>query len=128
MGLNVRRFGHPHHFIIVEITLFDAAVADGDFAVEGRGQTVNDAAFDLHGNRCRVDDVATIDHAHEALNADFALGRYCHLGDFADDGAKGFVDGDPASFGSCEFLVPPYCASVSRTQIKSPRPESSARR
>ena len=47
--------GQPQHRIVVEIRLLDAAVLDGDLAVEGGGEREDGRAFDLHLDRQRVD-------------------------------------------------------------------------
>ena len=43
MNLDGRSFIDPQSLIVVEITLFDAAILDGDFAIEDGRQSENDS-------------------------------------------------------------------------------------
>jgi len=129
MRFDFRSVCHAHHRIIVEIALLDASVLDGDLPVKGGGEAVDDGTLDLHRNRARIDDVAAIDRHHHTLDPHLARAAHRDLGNFADDGAEGFVDGDtPARAGGERLTQSPFSASVSSTCRKSARPASKARR
>src|SRR5262249_56481510 len=96
-GLDLGRVGNTQHFITVEVRLLDAAVLDGDFADQRRGQRVNDGALGLHLDRQRIDHMAAIERRDDAMHANFAaLDRRFHY--LRADTAARLGHGDAAPY------------------------------
>jgi len=53
-GLDFRHVGETQGRVVVEVGLSDAAVLDGDLAIEGGAQAVDDRALDLRGDLLRL--------------------------------------------------------------------------
>src|SRR5262249_42219964 len=62
-----------HHLPTIEIGLLDAAVAHGAFAVQERGQSINERALDLASDLLRIDSVTTIGGSDQAVHFHAAL-------------------------------------------------------
>ena len=70
MDFGGRRLRHPQHRVLMVIRLHDAAILQGDLAMERRRNPEDDGALDLRLHRVRVDDDAAIDRADDAADAD----------------------------------------------------------
>ena len=71
-------------------------VLEGDLAVQGRGQAEDDRALDLAPDDDRVDRLAAVDRAHDAVHLHRAVGADRDLGDFRDIAAERLRHGDAA--------------------------------
>src|SRR5258706_10872145 len=87
-GFHFWHFGELEHCVVVEVRLGDAAVVDGDFAVEGGGEAVDDGAFYLGGDLLRVYGVAAVEGEDHA--GDFYFAVLGH-GDFGGGGGVAAV-------------------------------------
>ena len=76
-----RRLVDPQRPIGVEIALFDPPILQRDRAVERGGQAEERSAFELSGERVRVDHDAAVCGTHEAMNAYRAVRRYLDFND-----------------------------------------------
>ena len=71
----VGHFVHAQYAIGVEVLLLDAAVLHRAFAVERRGQTVGERAFDLRLDLLRIDRMAGIRRRDDAMDLERAARR-----------------------------------------------------
>ena len=106
MDLDQRRLAKPQHGVIGKIGLLDGAVLQGDFAEQGGGQTVNDAALYLRDDGVGIDDAPAIDDADHAVNLHGSLIQHGDFGDLGDDGAERFVQGDAFAAARPEIAAP----------------------
>ena len=80
----------PEHLVIIEIALDDAAVFDGDLAIQGGSEAIDDAALHLLGDGQRIHHVAAVDRTHDTFDPDFAAFTHRHFCDFGNDGTEAF--------------------------------------
>ena len=82
--------------IVAEVALLDRAVFDGDFAVEGGCQSVDDAGLDLRaeavGRYCNAGIHCGNNSVHLGLAVDDG-----HLDHLRDNGSEAFLKRNPAS-------------------------------
>ena len=93
------------HWIVVEMPLYDPAVLDRNFALQGSSQAVDRPAFHLGLDGVGIDNPARIDAAPHFVNPDRAI-RDGNFRDLADDAAEGFHDGDTARPSGRKRLAP----------------------
>src|SRR6266566_6632986 len=67
---DLRHLGDAHRVVIIEVGLLDAAVLDGAFLIEQRGQTVDERACDLPLDLSWIDAVSRIGGGNNAVNLD----------------------------------------------------------
>src|SRR6476646_5533311 len=67
---DLRHLGDAHRVVIIEVGLLDAALLDGAFLIEQRGQAVNERARDLPLDLSWIDAVSRIGGGNNAVNLD----------------------------------------------------------
>ena len=97
MRLDDRGLVDPYRPIAVEVALFHASVLQRDRAVQGSGQTEERAPFHLSSDRVRIDHMAAIDGAEDAMDLDRSIRRDLDLGHPCEVTAKGELDRDAAA-------------------------------
>src|SRR6516162_9704713 len=84
---DLRHLGDAHRVVVIEVGLLDAAVLDGAFLIEQRGQAVHERARDLPLDLSWIDSVSRIGGGNNAMNLDLvAVDR--------DFGAGGHITGE----------------------------------
>ena len=104
--LDLRRFVHPQHFVIIKVSLFDASVLQRDLAVKSGGQTEDDAALHLCSDRVGINDLSAVYRTNYAMNSWLAVIANRNLGDLCDIAAKTLVNGNPAKNTFCDGFAP----------------------
>src|SRR5882757_6962071 len=93
-------------FIVVEIALLDAAILEGDLAVQGRGQPKDNTPFHLRLDGVGIDHLPAIQRADDAFDADPAILADRDLGYLRDVTAEAEHDGHPAADSCRQRFVP----------------------
>src|SRR5206468_84081 len=73
---------HTEHLVGVKVALHSTTLFDGDLAIEGVRQAIDNATFHLLCHRQRIDDMAAVhgtDHAFNPYFAALADGHLSHL-------------------------------------------------
>ena len=73
MHLDLGHFVDAQHHVIVEVALFDLAILESDFAVQGSTQTEGDRRLHLRLDRQRVHNGTTVDRTNHPMHADLAI-------------------------------------------------------
>ncbi len=105
VSLDRRRLAHAQHRVIMKIALLHTTATNGNFAVEGCGQSKNDAAFHLCADAIRVDGKSGVNRADDSGNVRTAASDF-HVDNLRDDRTEGLVDRNPAPVARRECLSP----------------------
>ena len=80
MRLNARRLVHTDGPVIVEVALHHGTVLNGDLAMQGGSQSIDDAGLKLCRDAIRRDRLPCIDHGNNSIYRHFAF-DHSHLYD-----------------------------------------------
>ena len=95
MHVDLRHFVETQQRVVIEVTLFDAPVFDGNFAFECCGEPIDNTAFHLRDDCVRVHHLAAIDGAHHAMHTHLAI-LHRHLRHLCTVTAERFGNSDAA--------------------------------
>ncbi len=114
-------FIHAQHAVIVEVTLFDLALLEGDLAVHDGPEAEADTALHLGGDDVGIDGRAAVHRAHHSIDLDLAVGVDADLRDLRHISVERLGDRDPAApcpLGSGPLFQPAFSAASSSTVFK----------
>ncbi len=97
VNLHLGRFIHAQHAIVVEVALLDAAVLQGDRAIQRRAQSEADAAFHLRFDDVRIDGRAAVNGANHPIDLDATCVIDADLGHLRHEGIERFAHRDAAA-------------------------------
>src|SRR4029077_12363339 len=102
-----RGIAQAEDFVVVEVTLVDAAVRDGDFTLESLRQAEVHGALHLGFDPERVDGQAAIDGADDAVHSNGSSGGVAgDLDNLGDEAAPAETNADAARGASRKRLAP----------------------
>src|SRR6516162_7295622 len=106
MDLDCWRLVYARHLVAVEVGLLDAAVLQGDFAMERRRDAEDDRALDLRLDGVGVDDGAAIDCADDAPYPHRSVLRHLNLCDVSHIGREYVLERDASADPFRRWLAP----------------------
>src|SRR5580693_1873174 len=101
-----RRFVDAKHAITVVVALLDAALLEGDLAIERETHSHHRSAFDLRANPLGIGGEAAIDRGVDPRHDQMALIVHHRLDDGCDIGEEAAMDGDTETMPRRQLAAP----------------------
>src|SRR5215471_9616060 len=106
MDLDGWRLVYSQHLVAIEVGLLDAAVLQGDLAMERRRDAENDRALDLRLDGVGIDDGTAINCADDAPYPHRSVLRHLNLGDVSHIGREYVLKRDASADSFRRWLAP----------------------